>query len=86
MFGPDIEIYKINIRTVQYYPYRRAHICPILKLKEGVIPDLRERLASFCGGEVDNHTVYVVNGDLAIGFSDGYINIGGISDMREERW
>lgn len=86
MFEPNVEIYKLNINTVQYYPYRTAHVCPIIKLKEGVIPDLRERLASFCEGQVDNHTVYVVNGDLAIGFSDGYISIGGIGNMREERW
>lgn len=86
MFGPDVEIYRINIKTVQYYPYRTARFCPILKIKESVIPDLRGQLAHFCDGQMDNHTVYVVNGDLAIGFSDGYINIGGISDMKEERW
>ena len=86
MFEPDIEIYKINIKSVKFYPYRTAHVCPIIKIKESVIPDLRERLASFCDGQVDNHTVYVVNNNLAIGFSDGYIGIGGISDMREERW
>lgn len=83
MFGPDSEIYRLNIKTVKFYPYRTAHVCPIFKIRESVIPDLRERLASFCEGQVDNHTVYLVNGDLAIGFSDGYIGIGGISDMRE---
>lgn len=86
MFGPDVEIYKINIKSVQFYPYRTAYVCPIIRLKESVIPDLRERLASFCNGQMDNHTVYVVNGDLAIGFSDGYIDIGGVSTMRKERW
>ena len=85
MFDPDVEIYKINIQSVQFYPYRTAHVCPIIKIKESVIPDLRKQLSSFCGWQVDNHTVYVVNNDLAIGFSDGYINIGGISNMREER-
>ena len=86
MFEHDVEIYKINIKSVQFYPYRTAHVCPVLKLRESMIPDLRKRLASFCEGQVDNYTVYLVNSDLAIGFSDGYINIGGISNMREERW
>lgn len=92
MFGPDkinmpdVEIYTFNVRSVQYYPYRTALVCPIIRMKESVIPDLRERLAARCGGQKDNHTVYVVNDDLAIEFSDGYINIGGISAMKEKRW
>ena len=49
----NTEVYKINIETVRFYPYRTACICPILKIKENMIPDLRERLASFCDKQTD---------------------------------